>query len=305
MPITIPDGLPARNFLEQEGVQIMGETDAIRQDIRPLKIALLNLMPNKERTECQIARLVGSTPLQVELTLLTTDSYIPTHVSKHHMASFYSTWDQIKDEKLDALIVTGAPIETMEFEDVTYWKELTKIYDWTQTNVHSTLNICWGAQASLYHFRKVPKRLLPEKMFGVFDHDVTQTGTSLLRGFNDSFPIPVSRHTETRIEDLTDDPTLTVLASSPESGLCLIQDTKYRQIGIFNHVEYDDVTLAEEYDRDVREAKPIQLPKNYFPNDDPSKRPINRWRAHAHLLFGNWINDVYQTAPYDSSKIGS
>ncbi|WP_425407489.1 homoserine O-acetyltransferase MetA [Hwanghaeella sp.] len=304
MPIKIPDELPARRHLEDEGVVVMGERDAVRQDIRPMRIAVLNLMPKKESTETQLTRLIGATPLQVELTLLTTGSYVPTNVSQKHLSAFYHTWEDVKDQKFDGLIVTGAPIETLPFEDVHYWAELTRIFDWTQSNVHSTFNICWGAQAALKHFRDIPKHELPGKMFGVFEHAVTTPGNTLLRGFNDIFRIPVSRHTETRREDLPDDPMLQVLAESPESGLCLVQDQRYRQIYIFNHLEYDARTLADEYNRDVSQGLKIDVPKNYFPDDDPSQEPRNRWRAHAHLLFSNWINDVYQSVPFHVEDIG-
>ncbi|MDJ0683887.1 MAG: homoserine O-succinyltransferase [Alphaproteobacteria bacterium] len=304
MPIRIPNELPAKRYLQDEGVEVMSESDAVRQDIRPLRIAILNLMPKKEETETQLSRLLGATPLQVELTLLTTGSYVPTHTSKKHMAAFYRTWDDIKNEKFDGLIITGAPIEQMPFEDVIYWEELRGIFDWTQTHVHSTLNICWGAQASLKHFRDVPKHEVGFKRFGVFEHQVVQPGASLLRGFSDGFRIPVSRHTETRRADLPTDPSLKVLVESPEAGLCLLQDEKYRQIHIFNHFEYDDLTLAAEYQRDVAQGLPIEPPKNYFPGDDPAKKPENRWRAHAHLLFGNWINEIYQSVPFEREKIG-
>lgn len=304
MPIKIPDELPARRLLEQEGVDVLGERDATRQDIRPLRIAILNLMPRKENTETQLTRLIGATPLQVEVTLLTTESYVPTNVSRRHMLDFYRTWDDVRDQKFDGLIITGAPIETLEFEDVAYWEEMKKILNWSQTNVHSTFNICWGAQAALKHFRDVPKHELPEKMFGVFEHDVLEPESALMRGFTSNFMIPVSRHTETRREDLPEDPQLRVLADSAESGLCLVQDDRYRQVYIFNHFEYDAHTLADEYNRDVGEGRPIQVPKNYFPSDDPQFPPENRWRTHAHMLFGNWINDVYQSAPFQSAEIG-
>lgn len=305
MPIKIPNELPAKRFLEEEGVLVMNERDAVRQDIRPSRIVVLNLMPKKEETETQLSRLLGATPLQIELTLLTTGTYAPTNASKAHMSTFYRTWEDIRHEKFDGMIITGAPIETMEFEDVAYWDELVQILDWTQTNVHSTFDICWGAQAALYHFRGVPKHALDEKKFGVFEHKVIAPGASLLRGFNDIFKIPVSRHTEVRRSDLPRDPMLKVLAESEESGLCLIQDERYRHIYIFNHIEYDDSTLADEYERDVSIGAPIKMPEHYYPSDDPSRQPANRWRAHAHLLIGNWINDVYQNAPFEIDQIGT
>lgn len=304
MPIKIPNTLPARRYLEEEGVAVMDESDAIRQDIRPMRIALLNLMPQKEKTETQLTRLVGSSPLQVELTLLTTGTYIPTNTSRRHMAEFYKVWDDVRNEKFDGLIVTGAPIETIPFEDVRYWEELSEIFDWTQTHVHSTLNICWGAQASLYHFHGVPKHQLPAKMFGVFEHRVVAPQHPLLRGFNDLFMVPVSRHTETRVEDLPKDRGVEVLVESEEAGLCLVEDRPKRQFCIFNHFEYDARTLGDEYVRDVNEGLPIRLPKNYYPNDNPAREPVNRWRSHAHLLFGNWINEMYQTTPFEVERIG-
>ena len=304
MPIKIPDELPARRLLEQEGVDVMSVRDAVRQDIRPLRIAILNLMPRKENTELQLTRLVGATPLQVEVTLLTTASYVPTNVSRRHLIDFYRTWDQVKDQKFDGLVITGAPIETLEFEEVTYWDEMRRILDWSQTHVHSTFDICWGAQAALKHFRDVPKHELPKKMFGVFPHMVLRPEQALLRGFTKEFDVPVSRHTETRKADLPDDPELMVLAESAESGLCLLQDRRFRHVYVFNHFEYDALTLADEYNRDVGEGRAIQVPKNYFPSDDPQIKPPNRWRTHAHLLFGNWINEVYQRTPFESEAIG-
>ena len=304
MPIKIPDDLPARATLDAEGVMVMGEADAVRQDIRPMRIALLNLMPNKIRTETQFARLLGATPLQVELTLVKITHHVPRNTPGEHIITFYRDWEEIRDERFDGFIVTGAPVETLPFEQVTYWDELRRIFDWTQDHVHACLNICWGAQAALKHFRDIPKHELPGKMFGVFEHSVTAPGNTLLRGFNDTFHIPVSRHTETRKEDLPDDPMLQVLAESPESGLCLVQDQRYRQIYIFNHLEYDARTLADEYNRDASQGLPIDVPKNYFPDDDPAQEPPNRWRAHAHLLFSNWVNDVYQSVPFEIEDIG-
>lgn len=304
MPIKIPNDLPARRQLENEGVMVMSESDAIRQDIRPLRLALLNLMPLKEKTETQFARLIGATPLQIELTLLTTGSYTPSNVSRQHLLSFYRPWEEVRDEKFDGLIVTGAPVETLDFESVKYWEELSAIYDWTQTNVFSTFNVCWGAQAALKHFYDVPKYELPQKMFGIFRHRVTKPNAVLLRGFDDEFHIPVSRHTETRKEDISSIPSLELLAESDESGLCLIEDTKYSQIYFFNHLEYDAHTLNDEYMRDVKQGMEIPLPKNYYPDDDAGQIPLNHWRAHAHLLFANWINDVYQRVPFNIEDIG-
>lgn len=305
MPITIPDDLPARRILEEEGVAVIREADAVHQDIRPLRIALLNLMPNKVRTETQIARLVGSTPLQVELTLLKTATHETKNTPEAHLIAFYRTWDDVRDERFDGLIVTGAPIETLPFEDVDYWDELTAILDWATDHVYSTFYICWGAQAALRHFYGVPKYELPRKMFGVFEHTVLRPNTQLLRGFNDRFVIPVSRHTEVRREDIPELPGLHILAESPDSGLCLIEDEPRRAIYMFNHLEYDTTTLAEEYDRDRRAGLDIQLPRNYFPNDDPAQTPLNLWRSNAHLLFWNWLVRVYAGTPFDVRDVAS
>lgn len=304
MPIKIPDTLPARKYLEGEGLVVMRESEASRQDIRPLRIALLNLMPLKEKTELHFSRLVGATPLQVEVTLVTTGSYTPSNVSRQHMLDFYHPWDAIKDQKFDGLIVTGAPVETLPFEDVAYWEELAAIYDWTQTHVFNTLNICWGAQAALHHFHGVPKYHLDQKMFGLFPHYIAKRNSILLRGFSDEFYVPVSRHTEVRREDLPLEDGVEILAESDQAGICIVRDRPRRQVYMFNHLEYDATTLKDEYDRDVRQGLEIQLPKNYFPDDDPSQLPLNTWRAHAHLLIGNWINDVYQNTPFDIHKIG-
>jgi len=305
MPIKIPNDLPARRTLEDEGVRIIRETDAIRQDIRPMRIALLNLMPDKIRTETQISRVVGSTPLQVEMTLLKTGTYQSKNTPERHLFDFYKTWDDVRFEKFDGLIVTGAPIETMPFEAVDYWGELTTIFDWAQTHVHSGFYICWAAQAALHHFHGVPKHTLPKKMFGVFRHQVRKPDASLLQGFNDEFSIPVSRHTETRVADIPRIPGLNVLADSVDSGLCLMEDVSHRAVYMFNHLEYDADTLKGEYERDLATGQEIQVPRNYFPGDDPKQQPINQWRATAHLLFWNWIGSMYQSTPYDISQIGT
>ncbi|HMB75963.1 MAG TPA: homoserine O-succinyltransferase [Kiloniellaceae bacterium] len=305
MPIKIPNDLPARAHLESEGLVVMSESDAVRQDIRPLKVALLNLMPMKETTETQIARLVGSTPLQVELTLVTTASYKPTNVSRAHMRDFYRPWDDVSKEKFDAFVITGAPIEKLPFEDVYYWTELTEIFDWTQTHVTQTLNLCWGAQAALYYFHGVPKYLLDKKLFGVFPHRVRSPNSPLLRGFTETFPVPVSRHTEVRHDDIARIEDLTVLADSDSAGLCLLEDKRHRHIYMFNHLEYDAWTLGDEYWRDKNQGLPIEVPTNYFPDDDPAQAPVNGWRAHGHLFILNWINHVYQTTPFDAEKIGA
>ncbi len=303
MPIKIPNDLPARAILEAEGVDVIRESDAIRQDIRPLRLALLNLMPNKIRTETQIARLVGSTPLQVEMTLLKTASHETRNTPEEHLLTFYRTWEDARDEYFDGLIVTGAPIETLPFEDVDYWDELTHILDWSLEHVYSAFYICWGAQAALQHFYGVPKYQLPRKRFGIFEHSISRMHTPLLRGFNDRFLIPVSRHTEVRSEDIPEVPGLHILAESEGSGLCLVEDVRRRAVYMFNHLEYDATTLKEEYERDMREGLDIDLPWNYFPDDDPSREPPNMWRANAHLLFWNWIGAVYEGTPYDLTAI--
>jgi homoserine O-succinyltransferase len=305
MPIKIPNDLPARPVLEREGVMVMSEADAVRQDVRPLRIGLLNLMPNKVRTETQFARLIGATPLQVELTLLKITRHTPKNTPAEHMIAFYRDWESVRSEKFDGLVVTGAPVELLEFEDVTYWDELTRIFDWTLGNVQSTFCICWGAQAALYHFHRVPKHPLPKKEFGVYRHRNLNPASPYLRGFSDDFSIPVSRWTEVRRSELPADSGLEVLIDSEEAGLCLVADEPHRLLCMFNHIEYDTQTLAEEYWRDVKAQKTIDLPRNYFPADDPHAVPENRWRSHAHLLFGNWINQLYQTTPFDLNRIGS
>ena len=304
MPIKIPNDLPARTTLEAEGVMIMREADAARQDIRPLHIGLLNLMPNKIKTETQFARLLGATPLQVELTLVKITNHVARHTPSDHMISFYRNWEDVKSEKFDGFIVTGAPIEQMPFEEVTYWDELRQIFDWTQTNVHASFNICWGAQAAVHHFHGMPKYDLPQKAFGVYRHRNLSPASHYLRGFSDDFSIPVSRWTEVRRDDIPTDSGMTVLMESDEAGLCLIDDPVHRALHMFNHIEYDSNSLGEEYFRDRNAAVPIAMPRNYFPNDDAARQPENRWRSHAHLLFGNWINHLYQTTPFDIADIG-
>lgn len=308
MPIKIPNDLPAAAMLNAEGVRLIGENEALRQDVRPLQIALLNLMPEKPKTETQLARLLGATPLQVELTLLTTSTYRPQNVPLSHLQAFYREWRDIKERKFDGLIVTGAPVEMMPFESVKYWPELAAILDWSRTNVHSCFHICWGAQAALYHFHGVPKHTLPVKRFGVYTHHVIERRDAqrpgLLRGFDDFFLVPVSRHTEVRREDIPKDSGLEVLAVSNAAGLCLLHHPVDRDVFMFNHLEYDTYTLADEYERDRANRSDVSLPLNYYPDDDPSKAPRNCWRAYAHLLFGNWINEIYQTTPFEISEIG-
>jgi len=304
MPIKIPDDLPAFRTLEAEGVMVMRETDAIRQDIRPLKIGLLNLMPDKITTETQFARLVGATPLQVELTLVRITGHTPKHAAADHMESFYRPWEEVRTERFDGFIVTGAPVERMPFEEVRYWDELRQIFDWTQTHVHRTFTICWGAQAALHHFHGVPKHDLPAKAFGVFPHRVLRPNSPYLRGIADDFAIPVSRWTEVRADDIPAGTGLEILAESDESGLCLVDDPRHRMLHMFNHVEYDTLTLAKEYYRDLEAGGVINPPAHYFPQDDAARQPPNHWRSHAHLLFGNWINEMYQTTPFDMKSIG-
>ncbi|GMB83177.1 homoserine O-succinyltransferase [Shinella zoogloeoides] len=305
MPIKIPDTLPAFETLVNEGVRVMTETVAIRQDIRPLQIGLLNLMPNKIKTEVQMARLVGASPLQVELSLIRVGGHRAKNTSEEHLLAFYDTWEEVKHRKFDGFIITGAPVETLDYEDVTYWDEMKRILDWTETNVHSTLNVCWGAMAAIYHFHGVPKHTLEEKAFGVYRHHNRKPSSVYLNGFSDNFEVPVSRWTEIRMEDIRKVPELEILLDSDETGVCLIQEKAGNRLYIFNHVEYDSTSLADEYFRDVSAGVPIKLPKNYFPHNDPSLPPQNRWRGHAHLLFGNWINEIYQTTPYDLEKIGT
>ena len=305
MPIRIPDGLPATATLEAEGVQLLKETDANRQDIRPLQIGLLNLMPNKIRTETQIARLIGSTPLQVELTLVRIAGHKAKNTSEEHLIDFYNTWDEIKHRKFDGFLITGAPIETIDFEDVNYWEELVRILDWTKTNVHSGFYICWGAMAAIHHFHGIPKYELEQKAFGVYRHRNLKPASPYLNGFSDDFQIPVSRWTEVRSSDVNQVDNLEILMESDITGPCLIHEKEGNRLYIFNHIEYDSFSLKEEYERDVANGTPIELPHNYYPSDNPEMPPQNRWRSHAHLLFGNWINQVYQTTPFDIESIGT
>ena len=304
MPIKIPDDLPARALLDAEGVMVMREADAVRQDIRPMRIGLLNLMPDKIRTETQLARLLGSTPLQVELTLIKITNHVARNTPIEHITSFYRTWEDIRKERFDGFIITGAPVETMPFEEVTYWDELRRIFDWTQTNVHGCFNICWGAQAAVHHFHGMPKYRLPDKAFGVFRHRNLAPASPYLRGFSDDFSIPVSRWTEVKREDIPETSGMNALMESDETGLCMLDDPVHRSLHMFNHIEYDSDSLSDEYFRDLGAGKPIATPQNYFPSDDPERKPENRWRSHAQLLFGNWINQLYQTTPFEISKIG-
>lgn len=304
MPIKIPDDLPAKNILESENIFVMTEKRACHQDIRPLKIGILNLMPTKIVTETQLLRLLGNSPLQVEVTLVMTNSYKSKNTSEEHLSAFYKTFSEIKDEKFDGFIITGAPVEKMEFEAVDYWDELKEIMSWTTYNVWSTFHICWGAQAGLYYHFGIPKYDLPKKAFGVFEHKVLKKNKKLFFGFNDEFYAPHSRHTEIKERDIKKVPELTIVASSKDVGIYAVTTKKYRQIFVTGHSEYDDGTLDLEYKRDVCKGLDIEIPKNYYKDNNPNKKPINLWRSHATLLFSNWLNYcVYQITPYDIEKI--
>jgi homoserine O-succinyltransferase len=306
MPIKIPDSLPAREVLTGENIFIMDEDRAVHQDIRPLKIAILNLMPTKIATETQLLRLIGNTPLQVEVTLLRTRTHESKNTPEEHMQAFYRTFDTVATEKFDGMIITGAPIEHLPFEQVDYWDELTEIINWSHRHVFSTFYICWGAQAALYHQFGINKVALPAKQFGVFPHQIVRKNVKLLRGFDDVFYVPHSRHTEVRREDLENEPGIEVLAVSDEAGVYISQTRDERQIFVSGHSEYDPLTLKKEYDRDIGLGLPISIPKNYFPNDDPSQPPQVRWRGHAHLLYANWLNYyVYQETPYNLGSVPS
>ena len=304
MPIKIPKNLPAFDILQNEGVMVMSSQLAEKQDIRPLKIILLNLMPEKIKTETQFARLIGSTPLQIEFTLLRVSSHISKNTSKEHLINFYKTFDDVRYQKYDGLIVTGAPIEHLPFEEVDYWKELENILAWAKTSVHSVFGVCWGAMAMLYYFHKIDKLVLKKKYFGLFRHKNRNVSSHFLRGFSDDLIVPVSRWTEISEDAVVRNDNLEILLDSNEVGPCLIEDRENNFLFLLNHLEYDGNTLSNEYLRDRDAEKSFQVPKNYFPNDDPKLEPINRWRSHAHLLYGNWINEIYQTTPFDIEKIG-
>ena len=304
MPIKIPNLLPATNVLLNENIFVISETRAITQDIRPLKILMLNLMPKKIETETQIARLIGNTPLQVELELLQTATHKSRHTSAEHMLAFYKTFDEVKQNKYDGLIITGAPVEQMEFEEVEYWEELCEIMEWSKTHVTSTFHICWGAQAGLYYHYGVKKYPLEKKLFGVFEHTLDYKHSILFRGFDDKFVVPHSRHTTCLREDIEKVPELKIIASSEEAGVFVVATDKGRQIFVTGHSEYDADTLRNEYMRDKNAGLPIEIPKNYFPNDDDTQDPIVRWRSCANLLYSNWLNYfVYQTTPYNIDEI--
>lgn len=304
MPIKIPSDLPAYDVLTREGVLVMSEEQAARQDIRPLKIGLLNLMPKKIQTETQFARLIGATPLQIEFSLIRMSDHESKTTSSEHMEEFYHPFNEVKDQKYDGLIITGAPIEHLDFGDVTYWDELREVFEWTQTNVHSTFGVCWGAMAMINHFHGVKKHLLDHKAFGCFRHRNLAPASPFLRGFSDDLVVPVSRWTEIRQPELDAKPALTTLLSSDEVGPCLVEDPGHRALYVFNHFEYDSDTLKQEYDRDAMTGTAVKVPVNYYPDDDPSRTPLNRWRGHAHLLYGNWISEIYATTPFDIDRIG-
>ncbi|WP_018922410.1 homoserine O-acetyltransferase MetA [Salsuginibacillus kocurii] len=300
MPIKVPDYLPAKDILTEENIFIMNESRAYTQDIRPLKILILNLMPEKEKTETQILRLLGNTPLQLDVSFLHTDTHRSKNTPQEHLASFYKTIDEVKSTTFDGMIITGAPVEKLEFEDVDYWDELKMIMEWTKTNVTSTLHICWGAQAGLYYHHGVPKHPLPKKQFGVYEHVVHAPNEKLMRGFDDVFLVPHSRYTETRKEDVEKVDELKVLSDSDEAGVYMVSNTNGSQIFVTGHSEYDALTLKEEYERDQRRGIYTSAPENYFPKNDNIERPPLRWRAHSNLLFSNWLNYyVYQETPFD------
>ncbi len=305
MPIKIPMTLPAYDVLRREGVMVMSEESAQRQDIRPLRIGLVNLMPKKVQTETQFARLIGATPLQIDLTLIRMTEHESKNTSPAHLEAFYMPFGEARAHKFDGLIITGAPIEHLDYEAVSYWNELRELFDWTQTNVHHTIGVCWGGMAMLNHFHGVPKHMLPAKAFGLYRHIRISQSSRFLHGFNDHFLVPVSRWTEARAEDIDLHTDLEILITSDEMGPCLVNDESHRALYMFNHLEYDSTTLKEEYDRDLLTKPKTVPPVDYFPEGDPSQPPENLWRSHGQLLYGNWINQIYQTTPYDMAAIGT
>jgi homoserine O-succinyltransferase len=307
MPITLPETLPAFDILSKEGVMVMSPGRAATQDIRPLRIGLLNLMPKKIQTENQFARLIGATPLQIDFQLIRMSEHQTKNTAAEHMEAFYRPFTDVEatGEKFDGLIITGAPIEHLPFEEVTYWDELRRVFDWTQGHVQSTFGVCWGGMAMAYHFHGVQKYMLDHKAFGCFRHRNCVPASPYLRGFSDDLLIPVSRWTEMRAPEIDAAPGLRTLIASDEVGPCLVEDGCHRALYVFNHFEYDSGTLKEEYDRDVAAHKTINVPVNYYPEDDPARVPMNRWRSHAHLLYGNWVNEIYQSTPYNLADIGT
>ena len=306
MPIKIPADLPAHDVLKREGVMLMDPGQAAVQDIRPLHIGLLNLMPKKIQTETQFARLIGTTPLQIDFDLIRMSEHQTRNTAAAHMESFYRPFDEVVEsgDKYDGLIITGAPIEHLAFDEVTYWDELRRLLDWTQTHVHSTFGVCWGGMAMINHFHGIEKHMLDHKAFGCFRHANMAPASPYLRGFSDDCVIPVSRWTEMRRAEIMASERLSILLDSDEVGPCLVEDPGHRALYIFNHLEYDSDTLKQEYDRDVAAGASVTLPHDYYPGDDPARPPKNRWRSHAHLLYGNWIAEIYQTTPFDTARIG-
>jgi homoserine O-succinyltransferase len=304
VPINIPEGLPAKSVLDQENVFVMTLDRAVSQDIRPLSIVIVNLMPTKIVTETQMLRLLGNSPIQVNPVFVTTETHQPTHVSLEHLERFYVNFSQIKNQKFDGMIITGAPVENIPFEEVAYWEELQEIIDFSHNNVFAAMYICWGAQAALYHRYRVPKHALPAKMFGVFEHRIADRTDKIFRGFDDVFFAPHSRHTEIRREDIIKVPDLKIVAESPQSGIFVVTSQDGRQMYATGHLEYDADTLHQEYMRDIGRGLPIQVPHNYYPNDDPTQPPLVKWRAHGHLFFSNWLNYyVYQEAPFEINQL--
>ena len=300
VPIKVPRDLPASKLLKKEKIFVMDEERAKMQDIRPLNIAILNLMPEKEKTELQLLRLLGNTSLQVNVTFLNTATHKSKNISRSHLDAFYETFEDVKHQRFDGLIITGAPIEHLQFEDVNYWEELTEIMDWTKTNVTSVLHICWGAQAALYHHYGIDKFALPEKLSGVYMHTLSDQTVKLVRGFNDEYYAPHSRYTTVSVDKIKNDSRLLLLSESDEAGAFIIMSKDEKHIMVTGHFEYDAETLAEEYERDVEKGIDINVPEHYFPNDDPTKKPLNTWRSHTHLLFSNWLNYyVYQETPFE------
>ncbi len=305
MPIKVSDNLPAKDILGRERIFVMGEQRAFHQDIRPLKILILNLMPNKQETEVQLLRLLSNTPLQLEVSFLHMESHVSKNTSEDYLQEFYKVFTDIREQKFDGMIITGAPVEHLDYEEVNYWDELTEIFEWTKTNVNSTFHICWGAQAGLYYHYGVPKYRLDKKVFGVFPHTKVYKHEDLLRGFDDIFYVPHSRHTEVREEDIEKVKELNILSASEESGVYIVSDEDGSQIFVMGHSEYDSDTLKNEYFRDVEKGLDIDIPKHYFKNDDPKEGPLSMWKAHSSLLYTNWLNYyVYQKTPYDINEIG-
>ena len=305
MPIQIPNDLPATGILQQENIFVMTEHRAITQDIRPLELVVLNLMPTKIATETQLSRVLGNTPLQVRVELMHMKSHTSKNTAQEHLLAFYKTFDELKDRKFDGMVITGAPVENMPFEEVDYWPELCEIMEWSKTHVQSTFHICWGAQAGLYYHYGINKHPLDEKLFGVFEHIKDYPRSILLRGFDDVFWVPHSRHTTVDREDIEAVPALKILSSSKDAGVYLVMNKEGRQIFVTGHSEYDPDTLEKEYLRDKNKGLPISVPQNYYPNDDDGQKPVVRWRGHANLLFSNWLNYfVYQTTPFDIMNIG-